>query len=78
MRLLSIMISLKIFKLQKENGIIIKAFWGEDNSDTALIELIPILINIAKEGGDVRKGLIKYKDDIIRKVTSCFSKNEKV
>ena len=66
------------FKLQKENGIIIKAFWGEDNSDTALIELIPILINIAKEGGDVRKGLVKYKDDIIRKVTSCFSKNEKV
>ena len=66
------------FKLQKENGIIIKAFWGEDNSDTALIELIPILVNIAKEGGDVRKGLVKYKDDIIRKVTSCFSKNEEI
>ena len=66
------------FRLQKENGIIIKAFWGEDNSDTALIELIPILVNIAKEGGDVRNGLVKYKDDIIRKVTSCFSKSDEV
>ena len=66
------------FKLQKENGIIIKAFWGEDNSDTALLELIPILVNIAKDGGDVRKGLVKYKDDIIRKVTSCFTKNEEI
>ena len=62
------------FRLQKENGIIIKAFWGEDKSDNALYELIPILINIAKEGGDIRKGLIKYKDDIVKKVTSCFSK----
>ena len=60
------------FRLQKENGIIIKAFWGEDNFDTALIELIPILVNIAKDGGDVRKGLIKYKDDIIKKVTGCL------
>ena len=60
------------FRLQKENGIIIKAFWGEDNFDTALIELIPILVNIAKDGGDVRKGLIKYKDDIIIKVTGCL------
>ena len=63
------------FRLQKENGIIIKAFWGEDNTDTALYELIPILVNIAKEGGDVRKGLVKYKNEIIKKVTSCFSKN---
>jgi len=60
------------FRLQKENGIIIKAFWGEDIFDTALIELIPILVNIAKDGGDVRKGLIKYKDDIFRKVTGCL------
>ena len=64
------------FRLQKENGIIIKAFWGEDNTDTALYELIPILVNIAKEGGDVRKGLVKYKNEIIKKVTSCFSKND--
>ena len=64
------------FRLQKENGIIIKAFWGEDNTDTVLYELIPILVNIAKEGGDVRKGLVKYKNEIIKKVTSCFSKND--
>ena len=64
------------FRLQKENGIIIKAFWGEDNSDRALYELMPILVNIAKEGNDIRKGLVKYKDDIVKKVTSCFSKND--
>ena len=62
------------FRLQKENGIIIKAFWGEDKYDTALIDLIPILVNIAKEGGDVRKSLIKYKDEIVKNVTSCISK----
>ena len=61
------------FRLQKENGIIIKAFWGEDHSDRALFELIPILVNIAKEGEDIRIGLAKYKKDIIKKVTSCFS-----
>jgi Dullard-like phosphatase family protein len=62
------------FKLQKENGIMIKAFWGEDNYDTALIDLIPILVNIAKEGGDIREGLIKYKDEILKKVSSSISK----
>ena len=62
------------FRLQKENGIMINPFWGEDIYDTALFDLIPILINIAKEGGDVRKGLIKYKDDIFKKVSSTLSK----
>ena len=62
------------FRLQKENGIIIKAFWGEDNYDTVLYDLIPILVNIAKKGGDVRKSLIEYKDEIIKNVTSCISK----
>ena len=57
------------FRLQKENGIHIRPFWGDDAQDTALIELQPILVNIAKEGGDVRKGLRKYKDDIMNKVT---------
>ena len=64
------------FRLQKENGIIIKAFWGEDRNDIALFELIHILINIAKEGGDIRKSLVKFKDQIVKKVTSCFSKSE--
>ena len=64
------------FRLQKENGINIKAFWGEDSDDNALEELGIILINIAIDGGDVRKGLEKYKDEIIRKVTSNISKNK--
>ena len=58
------------FKLQKENGIVIKPFYGEDNYDNALYNLIPILKNIANEGGDVRKGLINYKDEIFKNITS--------
>jgi hypothetical protein len=34
-----------------------------------------ILINIANEGGDVRKSLAKYKDEIVRKVTTNISKH---
>ena len=64
------------FRLQKENGINIKAFWGEDSSDNVLAELGIILVNIAIDGGDVRKGLEKYKDEIIRKVTSNIYKNK--
>ena len=63
------------FRLQKENGIHIKAFWGDDADDNALEELGKILINIAKEGGDVRIGLNKYRDEIVNKVTSNISKN---
>ena len=63
------------FRLQKENGINIKAFWGEDVNDNALKELGIILVNIAREGGDVRFGLEKYKDEIIRKVTSNIFKS---
>ena len=64
------------FRLQKENGIMIKAFWGEDNYDTALIELKDILNKIAHEFSDVRVGLQKYKDDILCKVSSSVSKND--
>ena len=63
------------FRLQKENGINIKAFWGEEVYDTALIDLAPILINIAQEGGDIRNGLAKYRDEIVKKVTSNISKH---
>ena len=62
------------FRLQKENGINIKAFWGEDVNDNALEELGKILVNIAKDGGDVRIGLEKYRDEIVKKVTSNISK----
>ena len=63
------------FRLQKENGINIKPFWGEDIYDAALINLKPILINIAEEGGDIRQGLAKYRDEIVEKVTSNIYKN---
>ena len=63
------------FRLQKENGINIKAFWGEEVYDTALADLGIILEKIALDGGDIRKGILKYKDDIVKKVTSNISKH---
>ena len=63
------------FKLQKENGINIKSFWGDNSEDTALYDLIPILINIAKEKGDVREKLRLYRDEIVKKITSNISRN---
>ena len=65
------------FRLQKENGIMIKPFWGEDVYDTVLYELGIILIKIANEFYDTRKGIIKYKNEILSKVSSSFSKCEK-
>ena len=62
------------FRLQKENGIMIKPFWGEDNYDTALFSLYEILNKISFEFDDIRKGIIKYKDDILSEVSSCVSK----
>ena len=63
------------FRLQKENGIMIKPFWGEDNYDTALFDLCEILKKIAIEFDDVREGIINYKDDILSKVSSSVSRN---
>ena len=57
------------FKLQKDNGITIKSFWGDSPNDNILYELSIILIKIAKDGGNIRDGLIKYKDEIIKKIT---------
>ena len=37
------------FKLQKENGILISSFWGEDSNDKALLQLGRILVTIATE-----------------------------
>ena len=64
------------FKFQKENGILIKPFWGEDSKDRTLYELMPILLDIAKEGGDVRYGLNKYRNEIIGKITSNIAKRK--
>ena len=64
------------FRMQKNNGILIKPFYGEDQNDQALIDLIPILINIAKDNIDTRNGLVKYRDEIITKITSnLFRRN---
>ena len=67
------------FRMQKGNGINIKPFYGEDQNDKALIDLIPILTNIAKDNIDTRNGLIKYRDEIITKITTnlFFRNNDK-
>jgi len=61
------------FRFQKENGICVKPFWGQDSNDKTLYNLIPILIDVAKMGGDVRISLSKFKDDIVSKITSNIS-----
>lgn len=63
------------FRLQKENGILILSFLGEDQDDIALLGLEKILIQIANEGEDVRVSLRKYKDDITKNVSSKIYKN---
>ena len=61
------------FRLQKDNGIMIKGFWGEDIYDTALYSLSEILTHIANEFTDARLGIMKYRDEILTKVSSCVS-----
>ena len=64
------------FRMQKFNGILIKPFYGEDQNDRALIDLIPILINISKDNLDTRNGLVKYRDEIVTKIASnLFRRN---
>ena len=63
------------FKLQKENGILISSFWGEDSNDKALLQLGRILVTIATEmiynyyNVDIRDLIRKYKDDIMKNVS---------
>jgi len=64
------------FRFQKENGIFIKAFWGEDKMDIALYNLGDILEKIAKDFDDVRQGLIFYKEQILSKVSSNVALRE--
>jgi CTD small phosphatase-like protein 2 len=65
------------FRLQKENGILIKTFYGEDQSDKSLLELIPILTEMAKTPGkDLRDALALFKDEILKKVSSNLSRNK--
>ena len=59
------------YSLQKENGIYIKSFLGDDKYDNALIDLIPILKKIASNSyNDVRKEIKKMKNEILMKVTT--------
>ena len=64
------------FRFQKENGIFIKAFWGEDKMDIALYNLGDILEKIAKDFEDVRQGLVFYKEEILSKVSSNVALRE--
>ena len=63
------------FKLQKENGILISSFWGEDSNDKALLQLGRILVTIATDmidknyNIDIRDLITKYKDDILKNVS---------
>ena len=63
------------FRLQRENGITIKPFFGDDLDDSALYELVPILKHIAEEGNDVRIGLEKYREEIVKRITSNISRH---
>ena len=65
------------FRKQKENGIFIKPFWGEDCYDCALNNLGEILENIAiNYSNDLRKGVLVYKDEILNKVSSNFARDK--
>ena len=64
------------YRLQKENGILIKSFYGDDIYDTALVSLGEILIKISNEFEDVREGIAKYKNEILNNVTSNLSKKK--
>ena len=63
------------FRLQKNNGILISSFWGEDNNDKALLKLGKILVSIAIDmidnnfQIDIRDELKKYKIDILSNVS---------
>lgn len=64
------------FRLQKDNGIFIRTFYGEDVDDCALLELIPILTDIVESRPkDMRIPLHSYKDEILKKVSSHLNKN---
>ena len=63
------------YRLHKENGINIKSFYGDNPNDKILFLLNKILINIARNGGDIREGIKKYWNEIINKITSNIYNN---
>ena len=59
------------FSLQKENGILISNYFGQDNNETTLNDLSLILLKIAlNPKNDVRKELSKYREEIFTKITT--------
>ena len=59
------------FQLQKENGIFIKSFFGNDKTDKVLDNLMPILKNIANDpNNDVREEIKKFNKEIYLKITT--------
>ena len=68
------------FSLNKENGIAIRPYWGNESesvNDLALINLIPILFDIIKDKSeDVRIGIKRKKSEIVNKVSSYIYQNK--
>ena len=66
------------FSAQKENGILIKPYFGSDKEDDyQLIDLIPILLKIIKEcSDDVRIGIKKCKFEILSKISPKKNKEQ--
>lgn len=61
------------FQLQSENGIFIKS-WEDDENDTSLIELMPVLRRIVElKIPDVRVALRHYRDYQIRSIVNKTS-----
>lgn len=63
------------YRLNKENGIYIKSFYGDNPNDKILFCLSKVLINIVKNGGDIRNGIKKYTNEIINKISSNIYNN---
>ena len=63
------------YRLQKDNGINIKSFYGDNSNDKILFYLSKILIKIAHDGGDIRKGIKNYWKEIIYKISSNIFNN---
>lgn len=63
--------SITSFSLQKENGILIKAYDGtDDDNDSALFNLNDILHDIIQKGfSDIRNELKQQSDVIYNKIT---------
>jgi len=56
------------FRMQPDNGILIRT-WIDDMTDNALLELLPLLKEIAmKKGRDVRKALKSFRDQMMKAI----------